>query len=152
MCETLDISCEELWQRFTGGCFDGKYIHLNIRKQFSESLNLFVEFMDDSNSHGAAHRLELAWLVAKVGKIDHQGLVIVPKCEFLIELDSVLQHIMAHFRFDHDHTKLHNIALEKNETFLELNLFSETQFVEFSHRTYDHFVHILHKLKQDEQI
>ena len=67
---------------------------LNVRKHFSESLNLSIEFMDNNNSHDAAH--ELACLVAKVGKIDRQWLVKVLKCELLIELDSVLQHLMAY--------------------------------------------------------
>ena len=59
---------EEFRQRFTGGCFDEQYIHLNDGKHFSECLNLSIGIMDDSNSHDDAHRLELACLVAKVGE------------------------------------------------------------------------------------
>ena len=43
-----------------------------------------------------------------------------------------------------------------NLTFLEFNLFSETRFVEYSHRTYKHFVRmypvLCEKLKRDEMM
>ena len=113
VCSALDISSKKLQQRFTGGCFDGQYIHLNVRKHFSQALSLSLEFMNDANTHDAAHRLELA------------------KCDWLIELDDVPQHIMTHFRFGHNHTELPNIAQERNQVFLEFNLFLETRFVEY---------------------
>ena len=55
--------------------------------------------------------------------------------KWLIELDGVLTHIMKLFRFGHYHTELRNIAKECDKTFLEFNLFSDTRFVEHSHRT-----------------
>ena len=93
MCNTLDQGHEELRQCFSGACFDGQYIHLNVRKHLAGSLTLSLNFMDDSYTHNAAHRLELACKDAKEGK----GMCIVPKCECLIQLD--LQHIMTHFRY-----------------------------------------------------
>ena len=42
-----------------------------------------------------------------------------------------------------------------NDKFLEFNLFSETRFMEYSYRTYDHFIRMYHilieKLKRDEE-
>ena len=110
--------------------------------------------MKDSITHDAAHRLELSCQDAKQGKNDSKGNCIVSKANWLIQLDSLLQFIMSHFRYGHNHTQLHNIARENNEVFLEFNLFSETRFVEHSYRTYDHFVRMFHllyeKLKRDE--
>ena len=139
-----DLGREELRQRFTGGCFDGQYIHLNVRKHLAGALSLSLNFMD--NTHDAARPLELACKDAKEGKVDRRGMCIVPKCEWLIQLDHILQQIMTHFRYGHNHISLHNIAKEKNEIFLEFNLFSETRFVEYSHRTYDHFVRMFYIL------
>lgn len=54
---------------------------------------------------------------------------------WLIELDNVLQHIMKIFRYGHNHAELRKICEEKKQVFLEFNLFSETRFVEYAHRT-----------------
>ena len=154
VCDTLDITREGLRQRLTGGSFDGQYIYLNVMKHLSEALSLPLKYMKDSITHDAAHRLELSCQDAKQGKNDSKGNCIVSKANWLIQLDSLLQFIMSHFRYGHNHTQLHNIARENNEVFLEFNLFSEIRFVEHSYRTYDHFVRMFHllyeKLKRDE--
>ena len=60
--------------------------------------------------------------------------------KWLVELDNVLQHIMKKFRFGHDHSDLQKISDELGVEFLEFHLFSETRFIEYAHRTYDHFI------------
>ena len=60
---------------------------------------------------------------------------------------------MKKFRFGHHHTELKKLAGQMNDKF-EFNLFSETRFMEYSYRTYDHFIRMYHilieKLKRDE--
>ena len=150
---TFEWKEEDLRERFTGACVDGQYIHLNMRDHLADILNLPINLMDDSVIWDAAHRLELACQHAKEGySIDGQR---IGGTKWLIELDNVLQHIMKIFRFGHNHTDLRKIAAEYHQVFLEFNLFSETRFVEYAYRTYDHFVRMYailsEKLNRDEQ-
>ena len=55
------------------------------------------------------------------------------------ELGTTLQSIMKKFTLGKHHTDLRNISVEIGEKFLEFCLFSETRFIEYAHRTYDHF-------------
>ena len=64
-----------------GGSFEGQYIHLNVRKHFPQALSLSLEFMNDANTHDAAHHLELAFHIAKNGKSDRLGKHVVAKCD-----------------------------------------------------------------------
>ena len=145
---------DDLRQCFAGVCFDGQYIHLNIRKHLSTILKLPAQFLEDSLTHDSAYKLGLACADVKNGKVDENGdlrhdenrLVICHKTEWLIELNTLSQSIITHFCFGHNHTELHKIGSEKNEDFLEFNLFSTTDFVEYGHRTYDHFVCLYHLL------
>ena len=150
--ETLDWNKDTLRERFSGACADGQYIHLNLGDHLSEILHLPKDLMNDSVLWDAAHRLELACQHAKEGySVGGQR---VGGTDWLIELDQVLQHIMKIYRFGHNHSDLKKISEEMKHTFLEFNLFSETRFVEYSHRTYDHFVRmypvLCEKLKRDE--
>ena len=135
---TFEWKEEDLRERFTGACVDGQYINLNMRDHLADILNLPINLMDDSVIWDAAHRLELACQHAKEGySIGGQR---IGGTKWLIELDNVLQHIMKILRFGHNHTDLRKIAAEYHQVFLEFNLFSETRFVEYAYRTYDHFV------------
>lgn len=150
---TLNWNADILRERFSGACVDGQYIHLKLGKHLSDLLYLPEDLMDDSVIWDAAHRLELACQHAKEGyTVSGQR---VGGTDWLLELDNVLQHIMKIFRFGHNHAHLRKICDERKCTFLEFNLFSETRFVEYSHRTYDHFVRMFpilcEKLKQDEK-
>ena len=46
---------------------------------------------------------------------------------------------MKKFTLGKHHTDLRNISVEIGEKFFEFCLFSETRFIEYAHRTYDHF-------------
>ena len=59
---------------------------------------------------------------------------------WLQELDTTLQSIMKKINLGMHHTDLRDISKEMNVEFREFCLFSETRFIEYSHRTYDHFV------------
>ena len=62
---------------------------------------------------------------------------------------------MKNFWYGSNHADLEKIAKEQHQVFLEFNLFSETRFVEYSHRTYSHFVWmyqiLVEKLKRDNE-
>lgn len=150
--ETLSWNGGELRERLSGVCVDGQYIHLNIIDHVSDLLLLPKNLVIDFVIWDAAHRLELACKYAKEGT--KVGENVIGDTRWLLELDNVLQHIMKKFRFGHNHTELQNIAKELNEKFLEFNLFSETRFIEYAHRTYDHFLRmyrvLFEKLKRDE--
>ena len=152
--ENLNLSLEEIRQRISGGCFDGQYLHLNVPRHLSEMLQLPLDFFEDSIIWDAAHRLELANDNVKNGKKDSQGNWVIQKTPWLQELDSVLQTIMTKFRLGKNHSDLRKIAKEKGESFLEFCIFSETRFIEYAHRTYNHFIRMFHilfeKIKQDE--
>ena len=152
--DQLNLSFEDLRHRISGACFDGQYIHLNVRSHFSEMLHLPVEFFEDSVIWDAAHRLELAYDNAKNGKNDQRGRCIINPSPWLQELDSVLQHVMTKFRLGKNHSDLRSVAHELGETFLEFCLFSETRFMEYAHRSYDHFLKMFHilfeKIQRDE--
>ena len=148
----LEWTDDTLRERLSGACVDGQYIHLNLRKHLSDILHLPLEFMNDSVIWDAAHRLELACQHAKEGYT--VGGERIGGTSWLLELDNVIQHIMKIFRYGHNHADLRKICEEKKQVFLEFNLFSETRFVEYAHRTYDHFVRmytiLCEKLKRDE--
>ena len=132
---------------------DGQYIYLNLRKHLADILYLPLDLMNDRVMWDAVHRLELACHHAKegytVGKQRAGG------TNWLLKLDNVLPHIMKIFRFGHNHSDLRKIYDEREQVFLEFNLFSETRFSEYSHRTYDHFVKMFsflcEKIKRDEE-
>ena len=150
----LGFTTNQLRQRISGGCFDGQYFHLNVQRHLSDMLELPVEFLEDCLIWDAAHRLELVHDDVKNGKKDQRGNVIMAPTPWLKDLDSTLQFIMTKFRTGAEHSKLRTIAHEMGETFLEFCLFSETRFMEYCHRTYDHFLgmfHVIHaKIKSDE--
>ena len=151
--ETLNWREEDLRERLSGVCVDGQYIHLKLGTHLSNILQIPQNIMDDSVIWDAAHRLELSAKYAKVGKaIDGR---IVGETKWFLELDEVLQHIMKNFRYGSNHADLEKIAKEQHQVFLEFNLFSETRFVEYSHRTYSHFVRmypiLVEKLKRDDE-
>ena len=152
--EQLNMPIEEIRRRFSGGCFDGQYIRLNVKKHLGELLHLPDDFLEDAILWDTAHRLELASDDAKKGKKDQRGNWIIKPAPWLQELDSVLQHIMTKFRFGANHSDLRQIAKEMGLTFLEFCLFSDTRFIEYVHRTYDHtdqMFPVLHKkFKKDE--
>ena len=91
------VNRDDLRQRFTGGCFDGQYIHLNVRRRLSTVLELPIELLNDSITHDSTHKLELACADVKNGKVDKNGdlrrdteeNIICPKTEWLIELDDI---------------------------------------------------------------
>ena len=153
-CEKLNLSIEDLRLRFTGACFDGQYVHLNVRDHFAEKMHLPLLFMEDSVIHDCAHRLELAVNDAKNGKKDRDEKWVKPQCKWLLELDRTLQHIMTKFNLGANHSDLRNIAIELKETFLEFCMFSDTRWIEYAYRTYDHFERMLpilyDKIKRDE--
>ena len=155
VCESLDWTKDEVRERYSGACYDGQYIHLNLRTHQAETLSLPESLMDESVTHDAAHRLELACSDVMDGKKKRDGTVILPPTKWLQELIKVLQHIMKTFRLGSNHADLHKIAKEMDMTFLEFNLFSDTRFVEHSHRTYDHFARMFPilfvKIQRDEQ-
>ena len=66
--ESLNLPYEDLRQRISGACFDGQYIHLNVKKHFSDLLHLPIDFMEDVTIWDAAHRLELVCDDVKNGK------------------------------------------------------------------------------------
>lgn len=152
MIKLLNWTKRDLRERLTGVCIDGQYINLNIVSHLSDILSLPKELVDDYIIWDPAHRLELGCKNAKEGKKMDEN--VVGDTKWLIELDNVLQHIMKHFRFGHNHTELKNISNELGKVFLEFNLFSETRFIEYAHRTYDHFLRmfpvLFEKLKRDE--
>ena len=148
---SLDWTEEHLRKRFSGACVDGQYIHLNLGNHLSEMLSLPADLTRDSVTWDSAHRLELACHHAKEGySVNKQR---VGGTVWLMGLD-VLQHIMKNFRFGHNHTDLRKIAKEQHQVFLEFNLFSETRFIQYAHRTCDHFVRMFtilcEKLRRDE--
>ena len=150
--KALEWKDEVLRERLSAACVDGQYIHCNMKSHLADILNLPKEFTDDSVIWDAAHRLELACEHAKEGySVSGQ---MIGGTKWLRELDNVLQHIMKIFRFGHNHDDLRRIAKEFNQVFLEFHLFSDTRFVEYSHRTYDHFTRmrsiLCEKLKRDE--
>ena len=65
--------------------------------------------------------------------------------KWLTDFDTTLQSIMKKFTLGMHHTDVRNIAEELGETFLEFCLFSDTRFIKYPHRTYDHF-YIMHKV------
>jgi len=82
VCSSIDLSHQNLRQSFTGCCFDGQYIHLNFRQHLSNILSLPLELMDDSITHDAAHRLELACKNTKEGKVSRNGQIVVPESKW----------------------------------------------------------------------
>ena len=148
----LEWDVKDLRERLTGVCIDGQYIHLNIIEHLTDILSLPKNLAIDYVVWDPAHRLELACKYAKIGtKVDDK---VVGDTKWLLELDNVLQSIMKKFRFGHNHSELKKIAKDRNQTFLEFQLFSDTRFMEYAHRTYDHFVKmyelLYEKLRKDE--
>ena len=117
-------------------------------------LKIPVDFLEYALIWDAAHRLELVHDDVKNGKKDLRGNVLMHATPWLKDLDATLQHIMTKFRLGEQHSDLRKVAHDMNETFLEFCLFSETRFVEYCHRTYDHFLKMFHilyeKIKRDE--
>ena len=124
---SLGWSVAKIRERFCGGSFDGQYIHLNVPEHMAKKLSLEKDFVKDAITWDIAHRVELACEDTK------------KQTSWLEELDTTLQSVMKKFTLGQHHTQLRDIAIESNETFLEFCLFSETRFMEYSHRTYDHF-------------
>lgn len=155
VCNTLNWTIEELRERYSGACYDGQYIHLAVRSHQADILNLPSSLMKDSVTHDAAHRLELACKDTEDGRKRMDGTELFKGTKWLQDLINVLQHIMKIYRFGKHHSDLNKVAQEMGMSFLEFNLFSETRFVEHSHRTYDHFVRmypvLFEKLKRDEE-
>ena len=149
----LDLNVDEVRQRISGGCFDGEYFHLNIDRHLSEAHKLPLDYLEDCLIWDAAHRLELVHDDVKNGKKDQGGNVLMRPTPWLQELDSTLQHIMT--RTGAEHSNPRSVAEEMGESFLEFCLFSETRLLEYSHRTYDHFLKMFHilnkKIKCDEE-
>ena len=85
------------------------------------------EFTRDAITWDIAHCVELACENTKT------------QTNWLQELDTTLQSIMKKFTMGKHHTQLQDICIEMNQTFLEFCLFSDTRFMEYSHRTYGHF-------------
>ena len=125
--ETLNWSIPEIRERFCGGAFDGQYLKLNVPTHLAEKLSLKPDFTEDSTIWDAAHRVELACEDTKKGT------------KWLTDFDTTLQSIMKKFTLGMHHTDVRDIAKELGETFLEFCLFSDTRFIEYAHRTYDHF-------------
>ena len=153
--DELGLTINELRERFTGGCFDGQYFHLNIDRHFSTMLKLPQKMLEESLIWDAAHRLELVHDDVKNGKKDQRGNILAVATPWLQDLDMTLRNIMTKFRTGEQHSDLRTVAHSMNTTFLEFRLFSETRFMEYSHRTYDHFIQmfpvIYTKIKQDEE-
>ena len=125
--ETLNWSIPEIRERFCDGAFDGQYLKLNVPTHLAEKLSLKPDFTKDSTIWDVAHRVELA---CKDTKND---------TKWLTDFDTTLQSIMKKFTLGMHHTDVRNIAEELGETFLEFCLFSDTRFIKYPHRTYDHF-------------
>ena len=124
---TLVWTIAEIRQRFCGGSFDGQYFHLNVPDHFATKLSLDKDFTRDALTWDIAHRIELACEDTK------------KQTNWLQELDTTLQSIMKKFTLGKHHTDLRSISVEIGEKFLEFCLFSDTRFIEYAHRTYDHF-------------
>ena len=152
--EQLNLSPEDLRQRFSGGTFDGQYLHLNVPKHMADILHLPPDFLEDAIIWDAAHRLELACEDVKTGKKDSSGNWVITPTPWLQELDSALQFIMKNFHIGKNHSDLRSIAKEMGEIFLEFCLFIPTRFIEYAHRTYYHYIRMIHilfeKMKRDE--
>ena len=114
---------------------------MNIPDHFAAKLSLNSEFTRDAITWDIAHRVELACENTKT------------QTNWLQELDTSLQSIMKKFTMGKHHTQLQDICIEMNQTFLEFCLFSDRRFMEYSHRTYDHFFVMYHvlitKMRQD---
>ena len=123
--ETLSWTIGTTRERFCGGSFDGQYHQLNIPDHFATKLSLDSEFTRDAITWDIAHRVELACENTKT------------QTNWLQEFDTTLQSIMKKFTMGNHHTRLQDIYIEMNQTFLEFCLFSDTRFMEHSHRTYD---------------
>ena len=121
--EGLNLSYEDLRQRISGACFDGQYINLNVKKYFSDSLHLPIDFMEDIIIWDAAHRLELVCDDVKNGKQDLKGNCIFNPTSWLQDLDGVLQFIMTKFTTGENHSHLRSITQEMGDTSLEFCLF-----------------------------
>ena len=134
--EELGLTNNTLRQRISGGCFDGQYFHLNVERYLSEKLSLPMNiFFEDCLIWDAAHRLELVHDDVKNGKKDQGGRVLMHPTPWLKELDATLQSIMTKFTTGAQHSNLRFVAQDMKQTFLEFCLFSETRFMEYSHRT-----------------
>ena len=125
---TLGWSIQEIRERFCGGSFDGQYFKLNVPKHLATKLSLEHNFTIDALIWDVAHRFEL-------GCEDVKNIT-----PWLQELDTTLQSVMKKFSLGMHHTNLRDIGKEMNIEFKEFCLFSDTRFIEYSHRTYDHFV------------
>ena len=125
---TLGWSTLEIRERFCGGSFDGQYFKLNVPKHLAAKLSLDSDFTEDAIIWDVAHRIELA--CEDVKKIT----------PWLQELDTTLQSVMTKFNLGTHHTNLREISEEMEIDFREFCLFSETRFIQYAHRTYDHFV------------
>ena len=126
--DTLQWTTSEIRQRFCGGAFDGQYLSLKVPEHLAQQLILDVDFTKDAVVWDVAHRFELGCEDAKK---------LTP---WLQELDTTLQSVMKKFTLGMHHTNLRDVAEEMGVNFLEFCLFSETRFIEYSHRTYDHFI------------
>ena len=63
----------ELKQLYTDACVNGAYINVNMKDHLSNTLDLSLEFMNDSVIRDAAHRLELVCMHSTEGyKCDGQ--------------------------------------------------------------------------------
>ena len=90
--------------------------------------SLELAFTEDALIWDVAHRFELG--CEDVKKIT----------PWLQQLDTTLQSIMKKFNLGMHHTNLRDISEEMEIDFKEFCLFSDTRFIEYSHRTYDHFM------------
>ena len=121
----LQIDRSDIRDLFAGFAADGAYIrNLVIFKAFAELLELPHNFTKDACLWDLAHRLELA---AEDVKKDST---------WLNEFDSSIQSIMIMLREPAARSLLQQIALDIDVPFREFQLFSETRFVEYVHRSY----------------
>ena len=100
---------------------------MNVARLLADKLSLDIEFTETAVTWDIAHRLELSFDDTK------------KQMSWLQELDTTLQSIMKKFTLGMHHTQLRDIGIEMGKRFLEFCLFSETRFMQYAHRTYDHF-------------
>ena len=100
---------------------------MNVPDHLSKKLLLGNNFTREAVTWDIAHRIELASNDTK------------NQTKWLEEFDTSLQSIMKKFSLGKHHTQLRNTAIKMETSFLEFCLFSETRFIEYAHRTYDHF-------------
>ena len=137
----LQIDRSDIRDLFAGFAADGAYIrNLVIFKAFAELLELPHNLTKDACLWDLAHRLELA---AEDVKKDST---------WLNEFDSSIQSIMIMLREPAARSLLQQITLDIDVPFREFQLFSETRFFEYVHRSYQSILSMLPTIYNHLQI